>query len=310
MWFEVRDGLFHDGGGLEDEGELPFSGAEEFADSFHSGEEMIVDDLQWCVCLERFVEVGCEVLVVAVDDVELELFFECACGFFACGFGLVDVGEELDEVLEWVEGFRASVVDEVERCLSLVQVDLVERDDLGCVEDPGGHADLFEFVKEDGVENDACGGFETEGAVGEPAGEVDIGERVGDAFGALDEFEGAASIGFEACGDGEDEGVDEEVGLVEFVDLGGAFDGTLRDLELAVGGAGHCFFGVFVDCSDDECGAVGFGECADLVELVFAVLEVCGVDDATPGGALEARFEGLGGCRIEHQRRVDVLVES
>ena len=48
---------------------------------------------------------------------------------------------------------------------------------------------------------------------------MDIWECLGDAFGAFDEFEGAAAVGLETCGDGEDERVDEEVGFLEISDF-------------------------------------------------------------------------------------------
>ena len=111
------------------------------------------------------------------------------------------IGEELDEDFERVVvgvgdalrepgaalGDIAPVVDQVEGGELLVLGDAVERDNLRGVHDCAGHAGLNEFVEEHGVEYGAGDGLEPEGDIGEPAGELDIWVRLGDAPGAFDQ---------------------------------------------------------------------------------------------------------------------------
>jgi hypothetical protein len=49
---------------------------------------------------------------------------------------------------------------------------------------------------------------------------------------------------------------------------------------------------------------------ADLVELLLAVFEVGGVDDALAAGVLEARLDGLDLRRVEHQRHVHLAHDA
>ncbi len=145
---EVTDGGFHGFRGLEYEGELHLSGAEEFADDFHAFEEDIVDDVEGLVFLAGEIEVEGEVAFFADDDVAFEEFFDgevLVGGVGVGGFVFVGVGEEGDEACEGV-AVVAAVVDEVEGGEPLGFGDAVFGEDFGGVGDGGGESCVAALV--------------------------------------------------------------------------------------------------------------------------------------------------------------------
>ena len=105
--------------------------------------------------------------------------------------------------------------------------------------------------------------------------------------GGLDEGDGVVVVLLDAGGDGEDVGVEDDV-------LGGEADifredavGTLADGDLALDGVG---LSLFVECHDDDGGPVPADDARLSDELVLALLERDGVDDAL---ALQALQTGL-----------------
>ena len=94
----------------------------------------------------------------------------------------------------------------------------------------------------------------------------------------------------------------------EPVDFGRTLNRSLGNFNLAIRGAGHGLFGVFVDGADNQGGPVFLGELAELVEAFFAVFEVGRVDDALAAGCFEPGFDGDWRSGIEHQRGVCLAV--
>ena len=209
------------------------------------------------------VSVSSRPLLLAVDDVLAEAFLQGQVGEVDAG-GLLRgiVGEEVDENLQGVGGLAAvferyrrrgfTGVKQVQRRIPLLVGDAVLGEDLGDVEDGGGHAGGGELAEEDGVEHLPGGGLEAEADVAEPAGELALGEALGDEAGAFDGFEARAFVLFHAGGDREDQGVEHEVFLGEAVMVDGQVVHALGDGELAAAGSGHGVLGVLVDGAEDE----------------------------------------------------------
>ena len=80
-------------------------------------EQMIVDDLQRRVLLQRLVEMLLQVALLAVDDVALQHLLEGADPPSRRSRGRLDrlVREQADEVQQRVEALASPVVDQVER---------------------------------------------------------------------------------------------------------------------------------------------------------------------------------------------------
>jgi len=212
VFFEVGDGGLHDFGGLEDEGELHLAGSEKFADGFHAGEKVVIDDREGGIFLAGFLEVFDEFLFITIDDVAGEFFFdgEGGGGFGIGGFGgLAEGGEEAERIV--LGGLL--VVDEIEGPLIMLGVDFILREDFGRVDDGGGEAGLLAFDEEGGVDDEAGVGLEAEGDVREAEGGVAVGEFGGDATDACDGFDGEGADFLLAGDDGEDEGIEIDVGL-------------------------------------------------------------------------------------------------
>ncbi len=306
--FEEGDGGFHGFGGLEDERELHLSGAEEVADGFHAVEEQLVDDVERFVSREGVGEVAFEAIAVAVDDALLEAVLD---GEFREVFlGRADLlvfGEEGDVVREWVEAFAAAVVDEVEGGVPAFVADLGARQDLAGVDNGGGEASAGGFVEEDGVEDGAGGGDEAEADVGDTEDRIALGHVLHDGFDAVERFEAEAAVGVVAGGDREGEAVEEDVLGLEAVLVDAEVVDALGDGQLAIGGLGHRFFGVFVDGEGDDGCSVSFEHGADGVDFVFAVFEVDRVDDGFAAGEFEACFEDVDFGAVEHEWNGDVL---
>ena len=142
--------------------------AEEVADDLHALEQHVVDDRQRGPRRELLLEVGLEAVAVAVDDAVLEpLLDRPARAVLLLDRGGVDALEQRHELGERVVAVAAAVVDEVERDLAHVVVDLVHRHDARRVHDGGVEPGLAALVQEHAVEHVADRGLEPEADVRE-----------------------------------------------------------------------------------------------------------------------------------------------
>ena len=128
----------------------------------------------------------------------------------------------MDEVGEGVEAFAAAVVDQVERGVPLVC--------RGCgscgrileawTMAPVRPASRSSWRKAE-LRTTRAAGLRPKLDVGEADDGVAVGEVLGDAARAFDGFEGVAAVFLDAGGDGEDEGVEEDVLVVQAVFVDG-----------------------------------------------------------------------------------------
>src|SRR5258705_12374336 len=106
------------------------------------------------------------------------------------------------------------------------------------MDDGAGEAGVAELVEEGGVEDDAGGGFQAEGYVGEADDGVAVGEFFGGLARAFGGFEGVFAVFFDAGGDGGDEGGEEDGGIFQAVLIRQIAD-AFGDGEFSGSGAGH-----------------------------------------------------------------------
>src|ERR687884_141089 len=66
--FQIAYGRFHRLGRLQHERQLHLAGAEQIADRLHAVEQNVVDDVERLIALHREIEIGFELLSVAIDD--------------------------------------------------------------------------------------------------------------------------------------------------------------------------------------------------------------------------------------------------
>ena len=254
------------------------------------------------------VQVLFEALAFAVDDAPLQAFaggqrreFRGALVLERCG---VDAGEQVQHdgqgvVRDVAVGVVfAAVIDEVQGHLALFLREGGERHDLGGVDDAAGQARLHGLVQEHRVQGDARCRVQAEGHVGDAEGGVDAGVLGGDLADGLDGFDAVPAGLFLAGGDGEGQGVDDDVldAHPPFAHQG--VDEAGGDGHLALGGAG---LALFVDGQGDHGGAVFLHERHDAREAALravAVLVVDGVDhraaaDEFEPGLQHGRFGGV-----------------
>ena len=313
--FEVGDGGLHDRGGVEHGGELHLAGAEELADGLHAVEQDGVDEVERGVAGEGGVEDLLEGLFVlalteaalAVDDEVLEFFFvRHGVGgdgdfFFGTG-GAGEAGEvlhvDLQRVLLGIDGAEDEFAGEVDFDVG----DFVERVDLGVVDDGGVEATVDGLFEEDGVEHAAGVGVEAEGDVADAEDGLAVGQLEVDAPDGFEGFDAGGAVVFLAGGDGQGEGIEDEVLGAEAVFFCGEGVDAMGDGEFFIGGEGHA---VFVDGEGDDGGAVAAGHGEDFGGALLAVFEVDGVDDGFAGDAFEGFLDDVGLGGVDEDGRGD-----
>ncbi len=317
---EVGDGGLHRLGRLQHERQLHLPGAEQLADHLHPLEQHVVDDRQRGDATgHRLVEIGGEAVAVAVDDAQAQALLHrqpAAVGLL--GGERLDVGEHLEQALQRVVGSRsvrrrcgpATVVDQVEADLALLVGDAVQRHDLAGVDDRRVEPGLGALVEEHAVQHVARRRRQAEADVAQP----EHGERAGDLGldppDRLHRLHGVAPQVVVAGGQGEREGVEDQVAVRQPVALGGDLGDAVGDLHLPLDVA--CLTAL-VDQQADHRRAVVAGEGEHPVHAAagqLAVLEVGRVEDRPPADVLQRGLEHrrLGG--VEHERHARLRGEA
>ena len=313
--FEVGHSGLHGLRRLEHERQLHLSCAEELANHLHPAQQVLVDDLQGGDALGHGqVEITREALAVPVDDPVVEAFAHRPTGAVLL-LDLLDlhVGEDLEQLLQWVvavvgvgEGALAAapVVDEVEGHVALLVGDPTEREDLRRVDDGGVEAHSHALVDEHAVQHVAGRRGQSEAHVGDP----ERGERTGDLL--LDPLDGVLGLHGVAAevvvpgGEGEGEGVEDQVAGLEAVAVHGEISDSVGHPHLPLDVAGLT---LLVDQQADDGRAVLLGQLEDPVEsgaLVLAVFQVGRVEDGATAHVLQAGLHDLGFGGVQHQRSV------
>ena len=216
------------------------SRGEALTDLFHAGEEDVVDEVQGRHPFpEGFLEIIAEALLVTIDDAMVQSPFHRPVAAIVdhrrCPRDILERDEEFGERV--VAG-AAAIVDEVETEPSVVGVDLMERENLGCVDNGRVEAGLDAFVQEHRVEGTARRRFQTERDVrdaqnGEDPGKLDLDPAQG-----LDRLHGVAPQVLLTGAEGKGERIEEEIGGVQPVAVNGK----------AVQAMGHVQFPAGVAC--------------------------------------------------------------
>ncbi len=302
---EVGDGAFHDAGAFDDLGEEHFAVAKELADDFHAVHEWAFDDVEWAAEGEAgLFGVLVDVVGDAFDEGVFEAFgdgpgapflFGGSGVFFAAGGGFDAFGE----VEEAFGGVVAAVEEDVLNVFAQFGVDVVVDLEHAGVDDAHVEAGGACVVEEDGVHGFAHGvvAAEGEGNVADAAAGAHAGAGGFDFAHGFDEVEGIGAVFFDACGDGEDVEVEDDVfgGEVDF--FGEEAVGALGDGDFICACGGLAFF---VEGHDDDGGTIAADEFGLVEEFFFAFFEGDGVDDAFALEAFEAFFEDVPFGAVDH----------
>ena len=177
---------------------------------------------------------------------------------------------------------------------------LVDRE-LAGIDDTHVHAGAGRVIEERRVHRLADGvvAAERERDVGDPARDVNLRPPGLDLAGGLDEGAGVVVVLLDAGGDGEDVGVEDDVGGSEAHTLGEQAIGALADRELALGRLG---LPLFVEGHDHHGRAIAPHQPGLFEERRLALLEADGVDHRLAGDRPQARLDGgpVGG--VDHHR--------
>ena len=262
---------------------------------------MDVDDVERRVLGERLFEIRLETLTVAVDDPLLEPLLERGRALLLLARRLA-VGEAGHEGVQRIVAGAPPVEDQVEGELDLLGRDLVQRHDLGRVQDGAGQAALERLVQEHRVEHVAGGGIEPEGDVGEAEDDLDVRELGADPPDRIQGRDAQAAVVLVAGADREGQRIDQKVVAREAMAVAGEIDQAARDLDLARRVLGHAGL---VDGERDHRRAEFAGELQAPRGRLLAILEVDRVQHPLAAiereGCLEDRQLGRSrspaGCR-------------
>ena len=143
------------------------------------------------------------------------------------------LGEQRHERLERIVAVAPPVEDQVFGRLDLRGRDLVQRVDLGRVQDGAGQAALAGVVEEHRVEHVARRRVQAEADVRQAEDDLDLGELGRDPLDPVEGLEAEAAVVLVAGADGEGQRVDQQVVAGQAVRLGER-DQAARDLDLAL----------------------------------------------------------------------------
>ena len=171
--------------------------------------------------------------------------------------------------------------------------------ELAGVDDAHVHAGAGGVVEEDGVDSLAHGvvAAEGEGDVGDASADVGEWEAALELAGGPDEGDGVVVVFLDAGGDGEDVGVEDDVLGVEADLLGEDAVGAFADGDFALDSVG---LAAFVEGHDDDGGSVAPDDARLADELILALLERDGVDDAFSLETLEAGLDDIEAGAVHH----------
>ena len=305
--FQVRHSGFHDLGRLKHERQLHLSRTEQHTNSFHAGQQCLVDDLQRRHLDHRLIEVGLEAVTLAVDDASLQPFEQWQLSQFrrprfTCRRRRHPF-EQLHQLLQRIIGVGAPVVDQIEGDRAVLLGDARHRQDLGGVHDGRVESGLHTFVQEHRIEHLPGGRVQAEGDVGDAQGEVDARVSFLDPPDGLDCLDAVAAHLLLPGRDREGEGIDDDVLLRQPPVVGDLGDQPLGDRHLVVGGAGLPFL---VDGQRHHCGTVFDDQPHDARKPrigTVAVLVVDRVHCAPAAECFQTGLDDVGFGGVDHDRQ-------
>ena len=162
------------------------------------------------------------------------------------------------------------------------------------------------MVEEDRVHHLARRRRQSEADVGNAEHGLDVRDVFLHQAYAFDGLHRAADVVDVAGGAGEDQRIDDDVLRGNAVLFGQQLYDALRHGQLALAREGLRLQLVFVDGAHHQRRAVAFGDRADALELLLAVLQVDRVDDALALAVGERQFHRLGVGGVDHDGRFDL----
>ena len=216
LGLKVSDSGLHGCGGVEHTRQLHLAVAEEDADGLHAVEKDGVDEVERRVAREGGLEDLLEALLpvtfaehaFAVDDEVLELVVVRHGvgddgGLFVLTGGLREPGEVLHVDLQRVLFGLDVAEDQVAGELDFLLRDLVERVDLGVVDDGGVEAAVNCLFQKHRIEHAARVGVEAEGDVGHAEDSFAPRQLEADAADGFEGLDACGAVVFLAGGDGQ-----------------------------------------------------------------------------------------------------------
>ena len=302
---EVGNGLLHDAGRLDHLREEHLAGTEQVADGVHAAHQRAFDHVDGTARGgARLLDVGFDEHGDAVDQRMVDALLDVPPAPLGCGgidrLGAV-AGEASCRLEEAFGGVVAAGEHDVFAQLAQLGVDLVVHGELAGVDDAHPHACFDRTQQEHRVHCFAhrLVAAERERQVRHTAGDVDVREFVGDLLGGFEEVEAVAVVLFDAGGDGEDVGVDDDVFGREPDLVDQQVICPAGDVDLALDGVGLTDF--VEGHHDDRRAVVEAGACL-FEELRFAFLHRDRVDDRLALHALQTRLDHLELRGVDHDR--------
>ena len=288
---------------MQHEGQLHLAGAEQLADRLHAAEQVVVDDVERRIDLHRQIEIGFEVLPVAVDDALREAVLELFRAALLLGLLAGAVLEQRHEGLQRVVAVGAAVEDQILGDPHLLLRDAVQRQDLREMHDRAGQAAPQRMVEEHRVQHLPRRRVEAERDVRQAEDDLALGHALADRArsrrACCSPSLRSSSLPVQIV---KVSGSNSRSDRRQAVLVAGEIVEPLGDPQLVVDLLGHA---LLVDRQRDHRRAEALRELQALVGRLLAVLEIDRVDDRLAAIELERGFEHRVLGRVDDQRRVD-----
>ena len=161
-----------------------------------------------------------QALTIAVDDALLQALLDRRRALLDHVFIGLALGEQRHVRMERIVAGAPPVEDQIFGRLDLRGRDLVQRVDLGRVQDGAGQAALAGVVEEHRVEHVARRRVQAEADVRQAEDDLDLGELGGDPLDPVEGLEAEAAVVLVAGADGEGQRVDQQIVAGHAVRLG------------------------------------------------------------------------------------------
>ena len=317
---QVSHGLFHDAGGLDHLRQEHLAFTEQVTDDVHAGHQRTFDDFDGTTAARRdflpdLFGVLDDVLGDAMHHGVRDAFLHAALAPGLVGFllaavvlqGLGNLDEPLGGGQFALGGVGGQVIGEDGLAIEHHVLDtvaqfqrhfVVDAHHAG-VDDAHGEAGLDGVIEEDRVDGLARGvvAAEREGDVGDAARDAGMRQVVVNPLAGTDEVVAVFVVLFDAGGDREDVGIEDDVFGREAHFVHQQVVGALADLDLALEGVG---LALFVEGHDDGGSTIAAHQARLVQELGFAFLQRDGVDHRLALHAAQAGLDDIPLGAVDH----------
>ena len=317
---QMGHGLLHHAGRLDHLGQKHLARAKQVADGVHARHQWALDDVQGTPALgpnalPAFLGVLGDEFGDAIDQRMAEALGHgdwvlwaaapgqlgavvLGCALDLLGHGQQSLSRREAGVVVWAQAGLA-IEHHVFHALAQQGIELVVDADHACVDDAHVHACLNGVVQKDGVDGLAHGlvAAKAKGDVGHAPRYLGAGQVLLDPACGLDEVDGVVVVLFDAGGDGEDVGIEDDVLRRHAHHIDQEAIGALADLHLALVGVG---LSLLVKGHDDAGCAVALDQPGLRQKARFALFEGDRVDDALALHATQPGFDHLPLGGVDH----------